>query len=209
MLLDDLAALDPAQRREVAKGLRKDAGTFAEVPDGRHTHTCAANGSRRHRRGRVWCAARWCMGAVAQRCCIASVHGGGPQPGTVGRPPGGPRVRRPRPRPLRTRAGAVVPHHTGRSGDRRHRRGRDRDSGIRRASGVPSVAIPEQRYRRAVNRHHDADDNPGRHDADDNPGSRDDGQRKSRPTASGGDRHRSVDEPGPGRVAAERPASAQ
>ena len=36
-LLADLAALDPAQRREVAKELRKVAETFAEVPDGRHT----------------------------------------------------------------------------------------------------------------------------------------------------------------------------
>ncbi len=40
VLLDELAALDPAQRREVAKELRKVAETFAEVPDGRHTaHT--------------------------------------------------------------------------------------------------------------------------------------------------------------------------
>jgi hypothetical protein len=39
-LLDDLAALDPAQRREVAKALRTVAETFAEVPDGLHTaHT--------------------------------------------------------------------------------------------------------------------------------------------------------------------------
>ena len=36
MLLDDLAALDPDQRRVVAKELRKVAETFAEVPDGRH-----------------------------------------------------------------------------------------------------------------------------------------------------------------------------
>jgi hypothetical protein len=35
-LLDELAALDPAQRREVAKELRKVAETFAEVSDG-HT----------------------------------------------------------------------------------------------------------------------------------------------------------------------------
>ncbi len=35
MLLDELAALDPAQRREVAKELRKVAETFAEVPDGK------------------------------------------------------------------------------------------------------------------------------------------------------------------------------
>ena len=34
MLLDDLAALDLPQRREVAKALRKVAETFAEVPDG-------------------------------------------------------------------------------------------------------------------------------------------------------------------------------
>ncbi len=40
ILLDELAALDPAQRREVAKELRKVAETFAEVPDGKHTaHT--------------------------------------------------------------------------------------------------------------------------------------------------------------------------
>ena len=35
-LLDELAALDPTQRREVAKELRKVAETFAEVSDG-HT----------------------------------------------------------------------------------------------------------------------------------------------------------------------------
>ena len=34
-LLDDLAALDPPKRREVAKELRKVSETFAEVPDGR------------------------------------------------------------------------------------------------------------------------------------------------------------------------------
>ena len=34
ILLDDLAALDLPQRREVAKALRKVAETFAEVPDG-------------------------------------------------------------------------------------------------------------------------------------------------------------------------------
>ena len=40
MLLDELAALDPPTRREVAKELRKVAETFAEVPDGRGTaHT--------------------------------------------------------------------------------------------------------------------------------------------------------------------------
>ena len=40
MLLDELAALDPAQRHEVAEELRKVAETFAEVPEGRHTaHT--------------------------------------------------------------------------------------------------------------------------------------------------------------------------
>ncbi len=39
-LFDYLAALDPSQRREVAKELRKVAETFAEVPDGRDTaHT--------------------------------------------------------------------------------------------------------------------------------------------------------------------------
>ncbi len=37
MLLDDLAALDPAQRREVAKELRNLSETFAEVSDGRTT----------------------------------------------------------------------------------------------------------------------------------------------------------------------------
>ncbi len=35
VLLDDLAALDPAQRREVAKELRNLSETFAEVSDGR------------------------------------------------------------------------------------------------------------------------------------------------------------------------------
>jgi hypothetical protein len=35
MLLEDLAALDPAQRREVVKELRNVSDTFAEVPDGR------------------------------------------------------------------------------------------------------------------------------------------------------------------------------
>ena len=40
MLLDELAALDPAQRREVATTLRQVAEAFAEMPDGRHTaHT--------------------------------------------------------------------------------------------------------------------------------------------------------------------------
>ncbi len=34
-LLDELAALEPARRRELAKQLRKVAETFAEVPDGR------------------------------------------------------------------------------------------------------------------------------------------------------------------------------
>jgi hypothetical protein len=34
-LLDDLAALDPSQRREVATELRTVAETFAEVPDGK------------------------------------------------------------------------------------------------------------------------------------------------------------------------------
>ena len=37
MLLDELAALDPPTRREVAKELRKVAETFAGVPDCRHT----------------------------------------------------------------------------------------------------------------------------------------------------------------------------
>ena len=34
ILLDDLAAVDLPQRREVAEALRKVAETFAEVPDG-------------------------------------------------------------------------------------------------------------------------------------------------------------------------------
>ena len=38
-LVDELAALDPAQRRKVAKELRKVAETFAEVLDGRKTVT--------------------------------------------------------------------------------------------------------------------------------------------------------------------------
>ena len=37
MPLDELTALDPAQRREVAKALRKVAETFAGVLDDRHT----------------------------------------------------------------------------------------------------------------------------------------------------------------------------
>jgi len=36
VLLDELAALDPKQRREVAKDLRKVAENFADVPDARH-----------------------------------------------------------------------------------------------------------------------------------------------------------------------------
>jgi hypothetical protein len=36
-LLDELAALDPAQRHEAATALRQIAENFAEVPDGRHT----------------------------------------------------------------------------------------------------------------------------------------------------------------------------
>ncbi len=35
MLLEELAALDPPTRREVAKELRQVSETFAEVPDGR------------------------------------------------------------------------------------------------------------------------------------------------------------------------------
>jgi hypothetical protein len=35
MLLDELAALDPPQRREVAAALRSMAETVAGVPDGR------------------------------------------------------------------------------------------------------------------------------------------------------------------------------
>ena len=34
-LLDELAALDPPRRREMAGQLRKVAETFAEVPDGK------------------------------------------------------------------------------------------------------------------------------------------------------------------------------
>ena len=36
-LLDELAALDPPQRREVGTELRRVADAFAEVPDGRDT----------------------------------------------------------------------------------------------------------------------------------------------------------------------------
>ncbi len=36
-LLDTLAALDPAQRRELATELRTLSETFAEVPDGKTT----------------------------------------------------------------------------------------------------------------------------------------------------------------------------
>jgi len=35
VLLDELAALDPAQRRQVAEELRQVSETFAEVPDGK------------------------------------------------------------------------------------------------------------------------------------------------------------------------------
>ncbi len=35
MLLDELAALDPARRRELAAALREVAETFAEVSDGK------------------------------------------------------------------------------------------------------------------------------------------------------------------------------
>jgi hypothetical protein len=35
MLLDQLVALAPAQRREVAEELRNVSDTFAEVPDGK------------------------------------------------------------------------------------------------------------------------------------------------------------------------------
>lgn len=37
MLLDALAALNPVQRRKVAKELHKVSETFAEVPDGKTT----------------------------------------------------------------------------------------------------------------------------------------------------------------------------
>ena len=46
MLLDELAALDPAQRRKVAEELRKVTETFADVPDGKtasHTLGVLAN----------------------------------------------------------------------------------------------------------------------------------------------------------------------
>ena len=36
-LLDELAALDQAERQEMAGELRRVADTFAGVPDGRHT----------------------------------------------------------------------------------------------------------------------------------------------------------------------------
>ena len=37
MLLDELAALDPAQRREVSAIVRRLSETVAEVPDGKTT----------------------------------------------------------------------------------------------------------------------------------------------------------------------------
>jgi len=37
VLLDELAALDPAQRRQVAEELRQLSETFAEVSDGKTT----------------------------------------------------------------------------------------------------------------------------------------------------------------------------
>ncbi len=44
-LLDTLAALDPAQRRELATELRTLSETFAEVPDGKTTaHVLGALG---------------------------------------------------------------------------------------------------------------------------------------------------------------------
>jgi len=47
-LLDELAALEPARRRELAKQLRKVAETFGEVPDGLPTHSgCWPTGSTR------------------------------------------------------------------------------------------------------------------------------------------------------------------
>ena len=36
-LLDELAALEPARRRQLAKQLRKVAETFGEMPNSRHT----------------------------------------------------------------------------------------------------------------------------------------------------------------------------
>jgi hypothetical protein len=44
MLVDELAALNTSQRREVAKELQKVADTFAEVPDGRHSAHLSATG---------------------------------------------------------------------------------------------------------------------------------------------------------------------
>ena len=43
-LFDELASLDPAQRRQVAKEPRKVAETFAGVPDGRPMRTPSAAG---------------------------------------------------------------------------------------------------------------------------------------------------------------------
>ncbi len=37
VMLGELAALDPAQRRQVAKGLRQVSETFADVSDGKTT----------------------------------------------------------------------------------------------------------------------------------------------------------------------------
>ncbi len=37
VMLDELAALDPAQRRQVAKELRQVSETFADVSDGKTT----------------------------------------------------------------------------------------------------------------------------------------------------------------------------
>jgi hypothetical protein len=46
MLLGEMAALDPAQRHEVAEELRQVSETFAEMPDGRHTaHALEVAGS--------------------------------------------------------------------------------------------------------------------------------------------------------------------
>ena len=42
-LLDQLANLDPQERREVATIVRGLSETLAEVPDGKQPHTCSAS----------------------------------------------------------------------------------------------------------------------------------------------------------------------
>lgn len=48
LLLDELAALDPPHRREVAAALRRVAETFDGVPDPHTAHTSAAGPHARH-----------------------------------------------------------------------------------------------------------------------------------------------------------------